>query len=236
MQTSFSSRLLGALFVAAGIAAAPVVANAQTASSAWQPGDFVVRVGEAGVLPLDTNSHIDTIGGSVSVSNSTMPEVDFSYFFTSAISVQLIATSTRHEVSANNTALTPLLGSKIKLGSAYVLPPALVAQYHFFPDAEFRPYVGAGLDVAWFYDSNPATEVIPGTSNKVVNKFTLSNTVGPVLNVGVDYHVSGNWFANFDIKEIYSRPDAVVNTAIGEVKAHDGLNPLVISGGIAYRF
>jgi len=228
--------LLATTFLLAGTA----LATAQTApapyatTTGYSAGDIVVRVAFAGIIPLTPSSHIDAIGGNVGVSSGVMPEVDLSYFITDNISVQAIATSTRHEISANDTKLTPLLGSKIDLASTYVLPPAIVAAYHFLPKAAFDPYVGLGLDVLWPYDTQENKALIDGA--RLVQKVGLSNAVGPVFNAGIDYNISGPWFVNLDYKQVINTVDARIHTAVGLVKANVALDPAVISVGIAYRF
>jgi outer membrane protein len=228
MLKKSSAYLLAALALAA--VAPPVSGFAQTAPASSNAGAFAVRVGIAGIIPEDNSSHIDKIGGSVSADSSVMPEVDLSYFLTDNLSLQLIATSTRHEVEADNTAL-----KKIDLGSAYVLPPAIVLQYHFLTHEAVSFYAGAGLDVAWFYDINPnGTKLASGAP--LINKLSFSPMVGPVLNAGTDIHLCGNWYANFDVKQVFATTDARVHTALGFVKARDSLDPLVVSTGISYRF
>ena len=142
--------------------------------------------------------------------------------------------STRHEISANDTKLTPLLGSKIDLASTYVLPPAITVQYHFLPHDRFDPYVGLGLDVMWPYDTQENQAKLGGV--QVVQKVGLSNAVGPVFNIGIDYNVSGPWFVNLDYKQVINTVDARIHTALGLVKANVALDPAVVSVGIAYRF
>ncbi|XLM23340.1 OmpW family protein, partial [Chromobacterium piscinae] len=39
------------------------------------------------------------------------------------------------------------------LGKVSVLPPTLTLQYHFMPEATFRPYVGAGINYTRFYSN-----------------------------------------------------------------------------------
>jgi outer membrane protein len=214
------------------------MAAAQNAPQAgYQAGDVVVRLAASFIEPLASNSHIDTIGGTVGVSGGSQPEVDISYFFTDSISVQLIATATRHEISAKNTAVAgpPLnLGSKIDLASTYVLPPAITAQYHFFPHATFSPYVGLGIDLLFPFDTQENQATLGGA--QIVQKVGLSNAVGPVLNVGLDYNISGPWYLNVDFKQIFDHVTARVHTALGLVKANVDLDPSVYSVGIAYRF
>jgi outer membrane protein len=221
---------LGFLFGGTGAA----LAQAQPLPG-FSAGDTVVRLAATGIMPLAASSHIDGIGGSVDVTSTAAPEADISYFVTDNISVQLIATSTRHEVSANNTALTGLLGSKIDLASTYVLPPAVVAQWNFFPHAALDPYVGAGIDFLFPFDTQPNKLALPGVG-QVVQKVGLSNAVGPTFDVGINYNISGPWYVNIDYKQILDRVDARVHTALGLVKANVDLDPAVLSAGIAYRF
>ncbi|MEJ0045384.1 MAG: OmpW family outer membrane protein [Rhodospirillales bacterium] len=216
-------------------------AVAQTAPAAAQTGysagDFVVRLAASYISPLTPSSHIDVIGGKVDVTDGAQPEVDISYFVTDHISVQLIATATRHEISAKNTALAGApynLGSKLDLASTYVLPPAITAQYHFFPHSVFSPYVGLGIDFLFPFDTQENTATLGGT--QIVQKVGLSNAVGPVLDIGLDYNVSGPWFFNVDYKQIFNQVTARVHTALGLVKARVALDPSVFSVGIAYRF
>ena len=226
------------LLTTAFLLGSTALAAAQSVAPGYSAGDIVVRLAFAGVIPLAASSHIDTIGGSVGVNASVMPEVDLSYFVTDNISLQAIATSTRHEISANNTSLTPLLGSKIDLGSTFVLPPAIVAAWHFMPHEVFDPYVGIGLDVLWPYDTQENKATLPASLGgaQIVQKLGLSNAVGPVFNVGCDYNVSGPWFINLDYKQVINTVDARIHTAVGLVKANVDLDPAVISLGVAYRF
>ena len=236
-------KITGSLLAAAAVFATAGAAWAQTPAAApgdvpgYSAGDVVVRLAYSGIVPLDAGSHIDGIGGKVDVSGGVQPEVDLSYFVTDHISLQLIATATRHEISANNTALAGApynLGRKIDLASTYVLPPAITAQYHFLPHAVFDPYVGLGIDFLFPFDTQENQATLGGT--QIVQKVGLSNAIGPVFNVGIDYNISGPWFINLDYKQVIDQVTARVTTALGEVKARVNLDPSVFSAGIAYRF
>lgn len=233
---------LAILFGTTALAAAQTQVNTVTTAAPGEgvhAGDFVIRAAFAGVVPLNSSSHIDTIGGSVDVSSGTQPELDFSYYVTDNLAVQLIATATRHEIRAQNTKLNAItqgaLPSTIDLGSTYVLPPAIVAQWHFFPQAKFDPYVGAGIDFIWPFDTQENKYKLGGTT-QVIQKLGLSNMVGGVVEIGLDYNVSGPWFLNIDYKQIFNHVTARIHTPLGLIKARDNLDPAVISAGIAYRF
>ncbi|MFL5253670.1 MAG: OmpW/AlkL family protein [Rhodopila sp.] len=187
-----------------------------------QAGTFMIRARAIGIIPEDNRSST-TIGGSVSTSATAAPELDFSYFLTDNFALELIAASIRHEIKATGTAL-----NTVDVGKIWVLPPTLTLQYHFMPHSAFSPYVGVGMTVAWFYASSPATPT--------VTHFSVGNNVGVALQAGFDYNFSGHWFANFDVKQIFINADAHIDALGTTVRAHTGLDPLIIGAGIGYRF
>jgi outer membrane protein len=198
-------------------------ASAQTPAS---PGvgkaanTVMVRARVLGVIPLDSTSSISGIGGTVDATNAVTPEVDISYFLTENLAFELIAATTKHTINANGTAL-----GNVKVGSTWVLPPALTAQYHFNPRGEFSPYLGLGINYTIFYStdgSGPATSL------------AINNNWGFVMQAGVDWNFKGNWFANFDVKQIILSTEAKING--GAIVAKTALNPLIIGAGIGYRF
>jgi len=229
-----------------GLAAAVLLGTAGIAAAQTPPpspqagftaGDIVVRLAASYIDPMNASTHIDGIGGTLGVGGGSQPELDVSYFFSDRVSVQVIATATRHEIHANNTALAGApynLGNRIDLASTYVLPPAITAQYHFFTRARFSPYAGLGIDFLFPFDTQASEATLGGT--RIVQKVGLSNAVGPVLDIGLDYNISGPWYFNVDYKQIFDQLTARVHTAFGLVKARDNLDPGVFSAGIAYRF
>lgn len=184
-------------------------------------GTVMVRVRAIGVIPENLSSSVSAIGGKVGVTATPAPEIDFSYFLTDHLALELIAASTRHQVSASNTAL-----GYVDVGSVYVLPPTLTLQYHFRPQSRFSPYVGAGLTVAFFYDSHP--------SLPTVTKVGFSNNVGAAIQAGFDYSISGPWFFNADVKQLFVNTTARING--GTIIAKTALDPTIVGMGFGYRF
>src|SRR4051794_36313447 len=66
---------------------------------------FLLRARAIGVIPLNSSSNVSIIGGTVSAAAQAAPEVDLSYFLTDNIAFELIAASTRHNVSVQNSVL-----------------------------------------------------------------------------------------------------------------------------------
>jgi outer membrane protein len=221
-KTLFATTILSA--VALGFAAnAQSLLDMNAPLVGKQAGTFMVRARAIGVLPEDNSSSISAIGGHVTATNQAAPELDFSYFLTDNIALELIAATTRHDVKATGTAV-----GNIDVGSVWVLPPTLTLQYHFLPHSAFSPYVGAGVNVSFWYGESAA--------NPPVTHFSVGNGIAPAIQAGVDYNFAGHWFFNVDVKQIFLNINAHVDALGTTVKAHDSLDPLVVGMGIGYRF
>ena len=193
---------------------------AQQKEGPWMVRARVVNLGmdnssSAGQAPLAALP-----SNSIAASDKTIPEVDFTYFFTSNIAAELILTvPQKHNVSVNALGIGPV-------GSFKHLPPTLTLQYHFSPDATFRPYVGAGINYT----------KISGVSMSAGPGLTLGlegSSVGPAFQIGFDYKIADKTYLNFDIKKIYIDSDVTLNGAkISNLK----LDPLAIGVGLGWRF
>ena len=73
------------------------------------------------------------VSGKVDISNSVVPELDITYFFTKNFAAELILGVTPHNVKGAGS----LAGARI--GSAWLLPPTLMLQYHFSDLGPFKP-------------------------------------------------------------------------------------------------
>jgi outer membrane protein len=144
------------------------------------------------------------------------PEVDLTYFFTKNIAAELIAATAKHSVSAGTS----------KVGDTWILPPTLTVQYHFTPDSDFSPYIGAGLNYSWFYGEDTTASY---------TKMGVDGGVGYAVQAGFDYWLGDNWGVNLDVKYIDLNVDVSVNN--GALHAYDvDLNPVVVGAGVSYRF
>ena len=116
-----------------------------------------------------------------------------------------------------------------------VLPPTLLAQYHFAPNATIRPYIGAGVNFTLFYDEDATDgfETAAGGESNV----DLDESVGLAGQVGLDIG-SGDWFFNIDVKYIQMDTTATITTpgALGTVDVDVDINPWVLGIGFGKRF
>ncbi|HRN99616.1 MAG TPA: OmpW family outer membrane protein, partial [Flavobacterium sp.] len=104
----------------------------------WQ-----IRARGVAVIPSEAGTP-DIIGGDVAISNAFIPELDITYYFTENFAAELILGTAKHEVSTRGSDISAIGGptsADIDLGSVYLLPPTLMAQYHVTIADVFKPYV-----------------------------------------------------------------------------------------------
>ena len=186
-----------------------------------EKGDIVVRARVTHIAP-DESSHLDSsIGDRLEVNSNTIPEIDFSYYFTKNIAAELIlAVGSRHDVNIGGSGAN----AGAKLGSINLLPPTLTAQWHFNPDQTIDPYVGAGMSYIRAMDRNLNLD----TTGITVER----NMFGPVLQAGADYNLPNKWLVNFDVKKIWFSTDVSTTTKIDNLD----IDPWVVSFGVGKKF
>ncbi|BAJ81548.1 OmpW family protein [Acidiphilium multivorum] len=221
MKACMTAAGVAALLLASALPAAAQV----TGPTGFHAGDILVRLRADGVLPRNSSSDVSVIGGHVKASDTAIPEIDLSYFFTPHIAVEAIAGTSRHNVEVTGSAL-----GTVKVGSVWVLPPTVTLQYHFGGMGDFVPYVGAGLSVLFYYGQSTASDL----KSLGLDSVTYRTGIGPAIEAGFDWHVQGRWYANFVVKQIFAGTRASVGH--GTIVAHAAINPTIVGAGIGYRF
>lgn len=200
---------------ASAVEAAPVLDSFKPVSP-WQ-----IRVRALGVITED-NGSVDAFGGSdLSYSDTVIPELDITYFFTQNIAAELILGTTYADVKAKGS-----IASLGTVGSTWILPPTLTLQYHFTDFGKFKPYVGAGVNYTIFFNQD-------GDS---ADKLHIKNTFGAALQAGFDYMLDEHWGVNLDVKKLFLEPDFDVTVAGTKYNGKAELNPWLVGAGVTYRF
>jgi outer membrane protein len=191
-----------------------------TEAMAQEQSPWLVRVRAVHIDPADKSDPIPALGvtgsDAISVSSKTIPEIDISYFFTPNIAAELVLTyPQKHDVMLNGA----------NIGSFKHVPPTLLAQYHFMPEAQFSPYLGAGVN----YTNISSVHLLGGAATMEHKSF------GFALQAGLDYKIDKNWSLNLDIKKVQIGSDVMLS-GTGQKVTEVKVDPILIGIGIGYRF
>jgi len=200
-------------------------------------GDFFVRVRPINVDPQ--NNDRDTVklngqnlgGAEVKADDRWTLGIDVDYMLTRNLGLDLMLdTTSDHDVQGAGS-----LSGLGKIASAKVLPPALLLNYYFFADKPYRPYLGAGIGYAIFFD-----EDVKGSLEGVIGKADLDmeDTVYYLTSAGIDYDINDHWFVNANVKVTWLESKAKIDSKDGanKVRVDVNIDPIIYGVGIGYRF
>jgi len=196
---------------------------ADTAHADDQPWEVRLR----GVY-LDTANHSDAYAplgvpqNAIHINSKWIPDLDFEYYFAPHWSSELVLT---YPQSQTVTVEKSALGGPVAIGLFKHLPPVLTVKYGFLPNGDFRPYIGAGLNLTIISDVH--------LNVPTVGRLDLDHTsVGHAVQAGFDWKLADHWFLNTDIKWAMLRSDVKFDgTKISQAR----IDPLLLGIGIGYR-
>ncbi|MBS0334360.1 MAG: outer membrane beta-barrel protein [Proteobacteria bacterium] len=206
-----------------GIAALALAGGAQAQAFAPKTaGMVVVDLRVSDVAPVADDA-ITTLAGAptglkAKATDSVMPTLGVTYFFTPNWAVEAIAGTTRHTIKAQGGP------TNVEVKDTWVLPPVVALQYHFLPAEKFSPYVGAGVNYMLFY----------GGKDKNGFQLKVDDGFGAALQAGVDVALQDRWTFNADLKKIFFQTKA--SDSKNGLKSTVNLDPWVASLGVGYRF
>lgn len=230
LSTALLSGLMGATLLTAPVLASDLPSSKLAPVAPFTSfNPWMLRVRGLVVVPNDgskvyLNGAYLGPAAKTDISNTVVPELDISYFFTPNIAAELILGTTPH--TARGAGI--LAGNK--LGTVWLLPPTLTLQYHFTGFGAFKPYIGAGVNYTLFYAEKDGANM---------SRFRVRDTAGLALQVGFDYMINQNWGFNVDVKKLFLRPVAtgfLNGNPANRVKAKLDLDPWLIGVGVTYKF
>jgi outer membrane protein len=199
------------------IGLAVLMASVMGAAQAGEAGDWVFKVGVHQVAPKSNNGTLADGALAVKVGKSVEPTVSLEYLITPNWGVQVLgAVPFTHEVKLNG----------FKSADVTHLPPTVTAEYHFLPDSQFSPFVGAGFNYTRFFNVKEKGPI----ANTQLN---LGDSWGVALHGGFDVHFADRWLVSADLRWMNIQSTARLNGAkLGTVK----IDPLVYGVSVGYRF
>lgn len=155
--------------------------TAAGASIAAEPHPWILRFGAHDVAPKSDNHAV------VNVDEAKMLTFSLTRMLNEHWGVEVLAALPfKHDINLNT-------GGKV--ADVKHLPPTFSMQYHFAPEAKFRPYVGAGLNATIFF-SEHTTGALSGQD------LSLGTSFGPAAQLGLDFDLTDTWFLNADVRWI----------------------------------
>lgn len=193
----------------------------ETIVSEQAPGPWKIRLRGLYVLTHNKGVVHGIDGSDLAYTNTTVPELDISYYFNDNIAAELILGTTYANIDGRGS-----IEGLGKIGKVWLLPPTATLQYHFTNFGDFKPYVGAGVNYTMFYDQNA----------KSADKLDVENSLGAALQVGFDYRIDEHWDFNMDVKKIFMQPKFDVSVGGTDYTGRAKIDPWLIGTGIGYRF
>ena len=228
MRTSLFTASLLALAIAAPLA------------HAHQAGDIIVRAGAITVDPQESSSDIwvgalgtDVAGTKATLDSDTQLGLNFAYMLTNNIGIELLAaTPFSHDVGVKGMP-GGFAGLNGKLGELKHLPPTLsVVYYPLDSSSAFQPYVGAGINYTWFFDTKLSSEA----EGKGFSGLDMKDSWGLAAQVGMDYMLTDNIMLNAQVRYIDIETTGTTHILGNKVKVDVDVDPFVYMVGLGYKF
>jgi outer membrane protein len=228
MRTSLFTASLLALAIAAPLA------------HAHQAGDIIVRAGAITVDPQESSSDIwvgalgtDVAGTKATLDSDTQLGLNFAYMLTNNIGIELLAaTPFSHNVGVKGMP-GGFSGLNGKLGELKHLPPTLsVVYYPLDASSAFQPYVGAGINYTWFFD----TKLSSDAEDKGFSGLDMKDSWGLAAQVGMDYMLTDNIMLNAQVRYIDIETTGTTHILGDKVKVDVDVDPFVYMVGLGYKF
>lgn len=186
---------------------------------AYEAGDIMIKAGVINVAPKNDNLKISGVG-TVEVKDDTQLGLTGTYMVTPHVGIEVLAaTPFKHTVELDGN----------KIGTTKQLPPTVSVQYYpMDSNSALQPYVGAGLNMTFFFDEAGA---VKGNSLG-----PLGDSFGLSVSAGVNYDIDEHFMANIGVwyMDIDSELEGS-NSALG--KDYDvEIDPIVIMVGAGYKF
>ena len=116
-----------------------------------------------------------------------------------------------------------------------MLPPSLIALWHFIPNNNIRPYAGAGINYTFFFNESTTTDLDNALGGKT--DLDVDDAFGLVAQVGVDIDINKDWYVSLDAKYIDMDTSATIKVnGVDTATVDFDVNPLVLGVGIGTSF
>lgn len=207
-------------------------------AQAFQAGDVILRAGAITVDPREDSGAIHAGGTAIpgtkgTLDSSTQLGLNFAYMITDKVGIELLAASPfSHDVGVKGLP-GDLSVANGQLGELKQLPPTLsVVYYPLDSKSAFQPYVGAGVNYTWFFD----TKLTSAAEGLGFNGLDIQDSWGLSAQVGMDYMLTDNIMLNAQMRYIDIDTTGTTHLSGTKVKVDIDVDPFVYMVGLGYKF
>ncbi len=210
-------------------------------ASAYEAGDWIIRVGAANVDP-DVDSDAVPVGdvelpNGIDVDDDTQVGLNIVYMWRPTIGFELLAaTPFEHDISLED--------APIEAGSTKHLPPTLTANWYPMGDSNspWQPFIGVGINYTTFWDEEVDQELeaaigeIIGATGPVPANMDIDDSWGIAGRAGLDYYFNDNWGISASVWYIQIEAETEILYSGSNTQFDADLDPWVYMIGATYKF
>jgi outer membrane protein len=208
---------------------------AGSAAQAQSAGTWMARVGATGIYPQVSSGNLSPPAfpnTQTDVSSDWQLGGGITYMITDNWSVDLpLALPFTHTLTGAGA-----IAGVGTIGTTKALPFTLFGQYRFGEaKAAFRPYLGAGLTYAYFYDENATSTLnaLSGGSPSNPTTFSIQSKFALSVQAGATYAFNERWFVDGVVGYTWLKNTTTLST--GQTQPMT-LNPVSVAVAVGYRF
>ena len=181
------------------------------------------------VVYIDTDARSEPVldtGSRVTFDSAISLEFDTTYMLGHNWGLELMLTSAEHDLGAFAGEYDGL-----NVGSVWIGETTVTLRYIVPLLGSWRPYLGAGVAGAYFFESDTSDEA--SAIDSVESDFTYSY----VGQIGLMHRIGDDWILTFDLKWLDLPVDVTLQSSGPELDTVEtDLNPIIVGIGAAYRF
>lgn len=213
MNTRLPLLALGAALTLGTTAAQAQLNIAKAGAILYQPHSKTTGIQGIGIPP----------GADAEVGSATTLLLTYERMIDKNLGVELVI-GIPPRIKAKATGTVAFLGDDIL--SAKNVAPTLILNYHFGQAGDtLRPYLGIGVNYTRF----------TGIKSKLAPSVEMSDSVGPVVQAGIDYAIDKQWGLFGSIAKVRVKSDLVAVASTVLTTTID-FRPVTYSVGVSYRF
>ena len=202
---------------------------------AQSAGSWSASVGVTDLSPSVSSGNLSAPSlpnTQASVNSNTQLTGAVNYMLTNHLAVSVpLGYGFKHNISGAGA-----VGGVGTIATTKALPITALLQYRFLDaQSHCRPYIGAGLSYAKFYDTN-GTGVLTGLTNPgsaTPTTMSLQSKWAPTLQLGVVFNLNDKWYVDANYTKTWLSTTATLST--GQTM-NMTLNPNTYTLGLGYKF